>query len=91
MTTPECDVCHESGAGVQFPMTPKTEGYKFGNICDVCDDKPERTSYVITYAFSIESTDLDAAIDAVENLLLTGEEHSESHVEDWVRLKAGHA
>jgi len=38
MSQPECQVCHRSGHGVQFPMTGiKTAGFKFGEICDVCD------------------------------------------------------
>lgn len=35
---PVCDVCGRSGRDVQFPMLPKS-GPKFGDICDVCDDK----------------------------------------------------
>lgn len=35
---PQCTICKRIGAGVLFPMLPKTEGYRFGDICDKCDD-----------------------------------------------------
>jgi hypothetical protein len=35
---PICHFCDKRGFGVEFPMTPKTEGYKFGTICGDCDD-----------------------------------------------------
>lgn len=35
---PICAFCDKRGHGVQFPMTPKTEGYGFGTICGDCDD-----------------------------------------------------
>ncbi len=36
---PICEICDKRGHGVQFPMTPKTDGYKFGTICGDCDDR----------------------------------------------------
>jgi hypothetical protein len=39
---PKCDVCGAGPHGVQFPMTPKTEGFKFGHICADCDDKESK-------------------------------------------------
>jgi len=39
MSKPVCQVCKGTGNGVQFPMFPKTEGFKFGEICVPCDEK----------------------------------------------------
>ena len=33
-----CVLCDASGAGVQFPLWPKS-GYQFGRICADCDEK----------------------------------------------------
>ena len=33
-----CFVCDSSGAGVEFPLWPKS-GYQFGRICADCDKK----------------------------------------------------
>lgn len=36
---PQCTICKRHGNGVVFPMTGiKTEGFKFGDICDGCDE-----------------------------------------------------
>ena len=35
---PICNICNKGGHGVQFPMTPKTQGHKFGTICAECDE-----------------------------------------------------
>jgi len=41
MTQPVCDYCGSSGAGVQFPMFPRTPVATFGTICAKCDDQYE--------------------------------------------------
>ena len=35
---PVCKHCGQSGAGVQFPLFPRTPGETFGAICVPCDD-----------------------------------------------------
>jgi hypothetical protein len=35
-----CQVCDQSGYGIQFSMTP-TGGYKFGEICTECEEAAE--------------------------------------------------
>ena len=39
MNQPVCTICNREGFGVLFPMTPQTEGFKFGTICDQCDEE----------------------------------------------------
>jgi hypothetical protein len=39
MSRPICNVCDQSGFGIEFSMTPLAEGYKFGEICTECDTK----------------------------------------------------
>lgn len=34
---PVCLRCNKSGAGVEFPLFPRT-GVAFGDVCAVCDD-----------------------------------------------------
>ena len=41
MTQPVCDYCGSSGAGVQFPLLPRTPVATFGTICVKCDDQYE--------------------------------------------------
>jgi hypothetical protein len=41
MTQPVCDYCGSSGAGVQFPLFPRTPVATFGTICVKCDDQYE--------------------------------------------------
>ena len=36
---PVCQICKRSGFGIYFSMYPKTDGYKFGDICTECDEK----------------------------------------------------
>jgi hypothetical protein len=38
MSNPICSICEATGNGAIFPMLPKTEGYKFGDICVPCDE-----------------------------------------------------
>lgn len=37
-TAPVCAHCHRTGAGVEFPLFPRTPGTKFGELCAPCDD-----------------------------------------------------
>ena len=39
MSQPICTICKQSGFGVQFPLLPKSDGFRFGTICDECDEK----------------------------------------------------
>lgn len=36
---PACKRCHATGAGVQFPMFPRTKGVAFGELCVPCDEE----------------------------------------------------
>ena len=38
MSQAECEVCGNSGVGVLFPMFPKTDSYRFGTVCETCDN-----------------------------------------------------
>lgn len=39
MAAPVCKHCGGTGAGVEFPLFPRTAGEKFGTICVPCDEK----------------------------------------------------
>jgi hypothetical protein len=38
MTQPTCLRCGAKGEGHTFPLTPRTRGARFGDICSSCDD-----------------------------------------------------
>lgn len=48
MTQPVCDYCGSSGAGVQFPLLPRTPVATFGTICVKCDDQYEHSPSTTT-------------------------------------------
>jgi hypothetical protein len=52
---PVCNSCQREGFGVEFPMFPKTPGFKFGTLCGDCDDA------------KVAETDTEVAYHLVEN------------------------
>jgi len=38
LRSPKCKICGAEGAGTLFPLFMLAAGYKFGEICDTCNE-----------------------------------------------------